>query len=61
MLGNVHVLVHTPDIHVHQHEVGVQQGLVGRVVKVGIEDVAVRAPIAAKIQNDAFVGALRGL
>ena len=48
-----------PDVDVHQDEVAFEQGQVAGVVEVDVEHLAVAAPVAAKVEQDALVG-LRG-
>ena len=45
-----------PDVHVDQHKVGLQQGLVPGVMQVDVQHLAVAAPVAAKVQQNALVG-----
>jgi len=59
-LGNVLVLVHVADVDVNEHIIGVQDGFVGRVVEVDIQNLAIAAPIAAEIEDDALVLRSRG-
>jgi len=46
----IHVLV--PDVHPHQNEIALQNGPVGRIVKVDVQHLAVAAPVAAKIEQN---------
>ena len=54
--GDVLVLVHVADVDVDEYVVGVKQGQVPRIVEVEVEDLAVAAPVAAEVEDDAFVG-----
>src|SRR5277367_6102143 len=58
--GDIQILVHASDVDVHQDVVGVQDGLVGRIMKVKIENAAIGAPIAAEVQDDTLVTCARG-
>jgi hypothetical protein len=40
---------------VHHDEIGVQDGFIGRVVEVNIQNLTVTAPVAAKVEDDALV------
>jgi hypothetical protein len=46
---------------VHQHEIRVENRLVTGVVEVEVEDLAVAAPVAAEIEQNAAVRGGRGL
>ncbi len=45
-LGDVTILAHAPDVDVNQDVVGFEDGFVGRIVNIPVEDVAVGAPVA---------------
>ncbi len=57
-LGEVEIGVEVADVHMNQHEVGFEDGPVCRVVKVEVQHLAVAAPVAAKVEQDALVLAL---
>ena len=62
-LCDVEIFIHASDIHVNQNVVGFEQGLIGRVVKVPVENVAIGAPIATEIDQHEFMlglGARKG-
>jgi hypothetical protein len=44
------------DVDVDEDEVGVENGQVLRVVEVDVEHLAVAAPVAAEVEQDALVG-----
>ena len=54
--GDVDIGVIPSNVDVHQNVIGLEQRPVGRIVKVQIENMAIGAPIAAKVQDHAFVG-----
>ena len=49
------------DVDVDQDEVGLEDGQVRGVVEVDVEHLAVAAPVAAKVEQDALVGGGGGL
>ena len=53
---NIQVFVEPPDIDMHQDEVSVQQRSIRGIVEIMIENVAISAPVAAKVENHAVVG-----
>lgn len=44
------------DVDVDNDVVGFEQGLVGGVVEVNVQDFAIATPVAAKVENDVLVG-----
>src|SRR5476649_1403116 len=60
-LGNVLIHVHVPNVDVDQDEVGVENRQIGGIVEVEVEDLAVAAPIAAKVDQDTLVIGRSGL
>ncbi len=59
--GEVEIRVHVPDVHVDEDEVGFKNGPVAGVVEVEVQHLAVAAPVAAKVEQDALVGRGCGL
>lgn len=49
------------DIDVDNDVVGLEQGLVGRVVEVNVQDLTITAPVAAKVEDDVLVSNGRSL
>ena len=43
------------DVDVDNDIVGFEQGLVGRVVEVNVQDLTITAPVAAKVEDDVLV------
>ena len=54
-LGDVDVFVQVPDIDVNEHEVGLKNGQVRGIVEVNIEYLAIPAPVAAEVNQEALV------
>src|SRR5580693_4028688 len=54
-LGDVQILIHASDVDVNQDEIGVEDGSIDRIVKVAVEHMAIRAPIAAEVEDDSLV------
>ena len=50
-----------PDVDVDEDEVGFQDGPIRGVVKVKVQHLAIAAPVAAKVEQDALVGLPCGL
>src|SRR5580700_5279213 len=60
-LRDVQILVHASDVDVNQDEIRVEDGSIDRIVKVAVEHVAIRTPIAAEVQDNSLVrGGRRG-
>ncbi len=53
--GDVDVVVHLADVYVDEDEVFCEQFSVGLLMEVDVEDLAVAAPVAAEVEDDAFV------
>jgi hypothetical protein len=53
--GYIDVVIHLSDVDVDEDEVIVEELLVGVLVEVDVEDLAVPAPITAEIEDDALV------
>ena len=54
--GDVEIGVHVADVHVDQDEVGFKNGQVAGVMEVDVEHLAVAAPVAAEVEQNALVG-----
>ncbi len=59
--SEVEIRIHVPDVHVDQDEVGFENGPVAGVMEVDVQHLAVAAPVAAKVEQDALVGSRGGL
>ena len=59
-LGDLLVLVQVPDVDVDQDVIRIQQRLIGRIVEINIQNLAVTAPVTAKIEDQALMVASRG-
>ena len=55
LLGILKVVVNSPDPHMYEYIVLVQQLVVGCLVKVDIEYLAVAAPVATEVKENALV------
>src|SRR5665213_2007792 len=53
--GDVYVGIHVADPYVDEDEIFIEQFRVGGLVKVDVENLAIAAPVAAKVQDHAFV------
>jgi len=59
-LGDLLVLVQVPDVDVDQDVIRIQQRLIGRIVEINIQNLAVTTPVTAKIEDQALMVASRG-
>jgi hypothetical protein len=59
LAGDVEIGIHMADVYVDQYEVGLEDGQVLGIVEVDVKHLAIAAPVAAKVEQDALV-ALRG-
>ena len=55
LVGDVDVVVHLADVYVDEDEVLASSSALGLLVEVDVEDLAVAAPVAAEVEDDAFV------
>ena len=55
LCGDVEVLVHVADVDVDEDEVLVEERRRWGLVEVDVEDLAVAAPVAAEVEDDALV------
>ena len=53
--GDVNVVIHLADVHVDDDEVICKQVSVGLLIEVDVENLAVAAPVAAEVDDDAFI------
>jgi hypothetical protein len=58
-LCNIYILIHVADVDVDEDEVFGEELGVGALVVVDVEDLTVAAPVAAEVEQDAFVFAAR--
>ena len=62
-LSDINVFVHVANVDVDEHEVRIEDWAILGVVEVDVEDMAVPAPVPAKVDEDALVrgrGCLQG-
>jgi hypothetical protein len=55
LFGYVEVFVEVSDVYVDEEKVFVEEFQVGALVEVNVEDLAVTAPVATKVENDTLV------
>ena len=60
-LSDINVFVHVANVDVDEHEVRIEDWAILGVVEVDVEDMAVPAPVPAKVDEDALVGGGGGL
>ena len=54
-LSDINVFVHVANVDVDEHEVRIEDWAILGVVEVDVEDMAVPAPVPAKVDEDALV------
>jgi hypothetical protein len=55
LLRDIDVFVHVSDVDVDEDEVFLEEFSIGTLVVVDVEDLAVAAPVAAEVEQDALV------
>ena len=61
--GETDVCIHESDIDMYQDKISPENGQVRRVMKINVQHLAIGTPVAAKVEQDAFVcarGSLQG-